>query len=116
MTIIIEGVGGGTGFQLRVLVLGTEFEASLPEAVFAMPPRERYSAPYPERQERDLPRLGPARGNSVMAVGPVAVKPTATLACPIVSVLDRHLCRCGAHVGILRAVERAAVMLLDAPA
>jgi nicotinate dehydrogenase subunit A len=34
----------------------------------------------------------------------------------IVSVLDRHLCRCGAHVGILRAVERAAVMLLDAPA
>jgi hypothetical protein len=63
----------------------------------ATPPRERYSAPYPERQEmapalpRDLPRLGPARGNSVMAVGPVAVKPTATLACPIVSVLDRWL-------------------------
>lgn len=26
----------------------------------------------------------------------------------IVAVLDRHLCRCGAHGGILRAVERAA--------
>jgi nicotinate dehydrogenase subunit A len=34
----------------------------------------------------------------------------------IVSVLDRHLCRCGAHVGILRAVERAAAILVDAPA
>jgi aerobic-type carbon monoxide dehydrogenase small subunit (CoxS/CutS family) len=29
----------------------------------------------------------------------------------IVSVLDRHLCRCGAHGGILRAIERAAVIL-----
>jgi hypothetical protein len=63
----------------------------------AYPPRERYSAPYPERQEmppalpRDLPRLGPSRGNAVTAVGPVAMKPTATLACPIVSVLDRWL-------------------------
>jgi len=63
----------------------------------AYPPRERYSAPYPERQEmppalpRDLPRLGPSRGNAVTVVGPVAMKPTATLACPIVSVLDRWL-------------------------
>ena len=38
-----------------------------------------------------LPRLGPAQGNSVAAFGPVAVKPVATLACPIVSVLDRWL-------------------------
>jgi hypothetical protein len=38
-----------------------------------------------------LPALGPAQGNSVAAVGPVAVKPVATLACPIVSVLDRWL-------------------------
>lgn len=29
----------------------------------------------------------------------------------IVSMLDRHLCRCGAHGGILRAVERAAATL-----
>ncbi len=51
-------------------------------------------APYPP-QEAPLPRLGPApgsgQGNPVAAFGPVAVKPVATLACPIVSVLDRWL-------------------------
>lgn len=72
----------------------------------AYPPRDRYQpsspappsapyspAPYPERSEANqpLPRLGPARGDPVNTVGPVAVKPTATLACPIVSVLDRWL-------------------------
>ena len=31
------------------------------------------------------------QGNSVAAVGPVAVKPAATLACPIVSALDRWI-------------------------
>lgn len=49
-------------------------------------------APYsqvPAQQQQ--PRLGPAQGNSVTAVGPVAIKPTATLACPIVSELDRWL-------------------------
>ena len=43
----------------------------------------------PMTQPDASPRLGPARGNSVAAFGPVAVKPAATLACPIVSVLDR---------------------------
>jgi len=38
-----------------------------------------------------LPRLGPSTGNPVAAFGPVALKPAATLACPIVSVLDRWL-------------------------
>ena len=38
-----------------------------------------------------LPPLGPAPGNPVTAFGAVAVKPAATLACPIVSVLDRWL-------------------------
>jgi hypothetical protein len=64
------------------------------------PPRDRYPAPpsesagsaYPP-QAAPLPRLspalGPVQGHSVAAVGPVAVKPVATLACPIVSVLDR---------------------------
>jgi hypothetical protein len=53
--------------------------------------------PYSERPDAaaPLPRLGPAQGNSqgnsIAAVGPVAVKPAATLACPIVSVLDRWL-------------------------
>jgi hypothetical protein len=60
------------------------------------PPRDRYGAPYPQRldagpQPDRVPRLGPAQGNSVTAFGPVAMKPAATLACPIVSALDRWL-------------------------
>ncbi|MBN8968816.1 MAG: extensin family protein [Rhizobiales bacterium] len=46
-------------------------------------------APYPAQPSYSPPRLGP--GNPVNAVGPVALKPTATLACPIVSVLDRWI-------------------------
>jgi hypothetical protein len=65
----------------------------------AYPPRQRYPAPYSERPNvaaplppaNQLPRLGPAQGNAVNAFGPVAMKPAATLACPIVSVLDRWL-------------------------
>ncbi|HKO69978.1 MAG TPA: extensin family protein [Bradyrhizobium sp.] len=41
-------------------------------------------------QPQSIPRLGPS-GNSVAAFGPVAVRPAATLACPIVSALDRWL-------------------------
>ena len=59
------------------------------------PQRPPYAAPYSERPDAaaaaPLPRLGPSQGNPVSAVGPVAVKPVATLACPIVSVLDRWL-------------------------
>jgi hypothetical protein len=71
-----------------------------PYGAQAYPPRDRYSTPASESagsayppQAAPLPRLGPApgpaQGNPVAAVGPVAVKPVATLACPIVSVLDR---------------------------
>ena len=50
------------------------------------------SAPYSQAPaQQPLPRLGPVQGNPVTAVGPVMVKPTATLACPIVSELDRWL-------------------------
>jgi hypothetical protein len=58
------------------------------------PPRDRYDAPYsarPGAAPPPLPALGPARGNAVASVGPVAVKPAATLACPIVSALDKWL-------------------------
>jgi hypothetical protein len=49
-------------------------------------------APYAQPPaQQPLPRLGPAQGSPVTAVGPVAMKPTATLACPIVSELDRWL-------------------------
>jgi hypothetical protein len=64
----------------------------------AYPPRG-YSVPASPRSDNaasvppqgQLPRLGPGQGNSVSAFGPVAVKPAATLACPIVSVLDHWL-------------------------
>jgi hypothetical protein len=60
-------------------------------------PRGRISA-YPDNRDtftrlppaQSIPRLG-SSGNSVAAFGPVAVKPAATLACPIVSALDRWL-------------------------
>jgi hypothetical protein len=70
----------------------------------AYPPRDHDPAPYSRAapyplyldaarppQPDHLPPLGPAQGNPVTAVGPVAVRPAATLACPIVSVLDRWL-------------------------
>jgi hypothetical protein len=50
------------------------------EGVRALPP-----ASY------EPPRLGPGPSNSFAASGPVAIKPVATLACPIVSALDRWL-------------------------
>lgn len=53
------------------------------------PPRSPYTQQsYPQQQPYAQPRLGPPYGNPVASVGPVALKPTATLACPIVSVLD----------------------------
>jgi hypothetical protein len=42
-------------------------------------------------QQPSPPRLGPSNGSPVNSFGAVAVKPAATLACPIVSVLDRWL-------------------------
>lgn len=49
-------------------------------------------APYSQAPaQQPPPRLGPPQGNPVTAVGPVTIKPTATLACPIVSELDRWL-------------------------
>jgi hypothetical protein len=67
---------------------------------YSAPQNEPYSAPPSVSREpaasglqdvSPLPRLGPSQGNAVNAFGPVAVTPTATLACPIVSALDRWL-------------------------
>jgi hypothetical protein len=62
------------------------------------PPRDRYtapsSAPYSQPSYSPSPAappLGPAQGNAVSAFGQVSMKPAATLACPIVSALDRWL-------------------------
>jgi hypothetical protein len=62
-----------------------------PQRDRALPPVSDRLYSAPTAQERPLPRLGPAGGNVTGAVGPVAVRPEATLACPIVSVLDRWL-------------------------
>jgi hypothetical protein len=74
-----------------------------PSSPYAPPPtypRDRYGSPsqgpieapaLPPPTSYQSPRLGPGPSNSFAASGPVAIKPVATLACPIVSVLDRWL-------------------------
>ena len=72
------------------------YEQAAPRSV---PPQTR--APYGRyssgpaltqpQQDYAQPRLGPAQGMVTGSVGPVEVKPTATLACPIVSQLDKWL-------------------------
>lgn len=54
-------------------------------------PSQTYRPPSFQTQPPAPPRLGPERGDAVASVGAVAVKPTATLACPIVSALDHWL-------------------------
>lgn len=67
-------------------------------------------APVPEdpdaSQPYSQPRLGPSYGSPVAAFGPVALKPAATLACPIVSALNRWLSE---------AVQPAAMRWFGAP-
>ncbi len=69
------------------------------------PQREPYQSrePYPSAQP---PRLGPSRGDQVAAVGPVAFKPVATLACPLVSALDRW---------IIESIQPAAMRWFNQP-
>jgi hypothetical protein len=79
---------------------GWQAGPSSPYAPQAPYPRDRY-APPPERVEAPAsvqsapnyqpPRLGPGPMQPFAIAGPVAVKPAATLACPIVSVLDHWL-------------------------
>ena len=58
----------------------------------AQPVDSRYGyAPPASHAPDQLPPLGPGTGNPVTTFGPVEVKPAATLACPIVSVLDRWI-------------------------
>jgi hypothetical protein len=53
--------------------------------------RPNYSrAPFAPPSQQPLPRLGPSR-DQVASIGPVVVKPAATLACPIVAQLDRWI-------------------------
>jgi hypothetical protein len=84
-----EGAPGGNN-DPRYPARGAGAPAYPPRQGALPPTSDRlYSSPAP--QERPLPRLGPGQGNVTGTLGPVAVKPEATLACPIVSVLDRWL-------------------------
>jgi Extensin-like protein C-terminus len=65
-------------------------DAVVPPGGSAGAPQRRtqpaYNAPP---QRRELPRLGPARAPNMSAIPPATLQPAATLACPIVSALDR---------------------------
>src|SRR6187551_997922 len=69
-----------------------EDDADLPPARAPYPaPSTPYSQPTYAQPPAAPQRLGPAQGNAVGAFGQVSMKPAATLACPIVSALDRWL-------------------------
>ena len=53
------------------------------------PQQRSYQAPVYQTPQRSLPPLGPARRPPVATVVPATLTPSATLACPIVSALDR---------------------------
>ena len=71
------------------------------------PPDAHKATPVVPPSPAPVPPLGPPQGPGVTAsAGPVAVKPAATLACPIVSVLDQWLAE---------AVQPAALRWFGAP-
>jgi hypothetical protein len=53
------------------------------------PQQRSYQTPVYQAPQRSLPPLGPARRQTVATVVPATLTPPATLACPIVSALDR---------------------------
>jgi len=57
----------------------------------AEPPRSMRPAAPATVPSRPLPALGPVRNPQIAASTPVELKPAATLACPIVSALDRWI-------------------------
>ncbi len=65
----------------------------MPSRAAPPPDREREIERRPQHAPvaRPVPALGPLRGPPVTGAVPVEVKPTATLACPIVSALDQWI-------------------------
>ncbi|CCD86192.1 conserved protein of unknown function [Bradyrhizobium sp. ORS 285] len=86
------GYGAAPGAPLQLEPPAGEDDVNLPaDRSYPAAPYRGQLAPraaYP--QQEPPPRLGPSR-DPIGTTGPVAVKPTATLACPIVSALDRWL-------------------------
>jgi hypothetical protein len=74
-------------------------------------PRPGAPGGYPQREayppaQQPMPRLGPQRNDQVASIGPVAFKPAATLACPLVSSLDRW---------IMESIQPAAMRWFNQP-
>lgn len=82
----------------------SEVEASDPSQPY--PQREPYQQREAWPTEQPLPRLGPQRNDQVASIGPVAFKPAATLACPVVSALDRW---------IMESIQPAAMRWFNQP-
>ena len=108
ISLTAPGVAEREGDEINLPAEGAPTRSAITRAPYPPPPAypergypqssypQRDSAPYSPRS--DVPpgtpqRLGPgpAQGNPVSAFGSVTLKPTATLACPIVSALDRWI-------------------------
>jgi hypothetical protein len=78
-------------------------DAILPanRAAPSYPPPQSSSAPVYEAPRRAPPALGPSRTPQTLSAGPATLTPAATLACPIVSALDRWV-----NEGVQPAAQR----------
>jgi hypothetical protein len=108
ISLTAPGVAEREGDEINLPAEGAPSRGAITRAPYPAPsayPERGYSqSSYPQRDSApysprtDVPpgtpqRLGPGpvQSNPVSAFGSVALKPTATLACPIVSVLDRWI-------------------------
>ncbi len=108
ISLSAPGVAEPVDDEINLPAEGAPTRSAVTRAPYPAPPaypQSRYpqspapqsdSAPYSSRT--DMPPgtpqrfgPGPAQGNPVSSFGSVTLKPTATLACPIVSVLDRWI-------------------------
>jgi hypothetical protein len=108
ISLAAPGLAQGADDEINLPAEGIPSRAAISRAPYPPPsayPQNSYpQSSYPQRDgapyspRTDMPpgepqRLGPgpAQGNPVSSFGTVALRPTATLACPIVSALDRWI-------------------------
>jgi hypothetical protein len=102
LPLIVQDASGYVGRPMSLNPPGVALPDDIPDDAILPPGRATtsyprnapaYNAPVyepPRQQQRALPQLGPMRGpRTTAAIMPAAVTPPATLACPIVSALDR---------------------------
>jgi hypothetical protein len=104
ISLAAPGVGEPGDDEINLPAQGAPSRSAITRAPYPAPaahpqnsyPRDSAPAPYSPRNDMSQgtpQRLGPGpvQGNPVSSFGSVTLKPTATLACPIVSVLDRWI-------------------------